>query len=133
MKKTYTINGKNYSQSPLVIGQLSNLLKELKGVTFTNFSPLGLISAFGETMPRLLACVLVPSEQTPKDVDIDALANELWETPTDTVLAVVTDFLEVTGPASLMAKVEEMIAKVVKGMKAAGPQDSAPASLEETP
>ncbi len=111
MKKSYTINGKKYHQQPLVIGQLARLLGELKGVKLVDLSPMGLISAFGEKLPRLLACVLIPEDQKVQEIDLDGLAAELWEVDIDTALEVAADFLSMASLASLLEKIEKMMAE----------------------
>lgn len=108
MKKTYTINAKLYHQQPLVIGQLARLLTELKGVRLVDLSPLGLISSFGEKLPRLLACVLLPDGKSPQEVELDALEKELFDVNLDQAMEVIADFLSMADLGSLLAKVAKM-------------------------
>lgn len=134
MTKTYDINGKKYTQQPLVIGQVARLLTELKGVAITDISPLGLIAALGEKLPGLFACVLVPAGVAPQDVEIDTLADELaYSVDTETALEVLADFLSMADLASLFARLTTMLAQAnqIKG-PATGAANSAPSSPEAT-
>jgi hypothetical protein len=128
MKKTYTINEKKYTQQPLVIGQLSRLLTELKEVKLIDLSPMGLISAFGERLPRLLACVLVPDGAGPREVDVDSLENELWSVDIDTAMEVIADFLSMASLASLSEKLAKMMPGKQPVVETTGPKPSAPPS-----
>jgi hypothetical protein len=132
MTKTYTIDNKTYTQQPLVIGQVARLLAELKGVAITDISPLGLIAALGEKLPRLMACVLVPHGVAPQEVDIDTLADELaYSVDTETALEVLADFLSMADLASLFARLTTMLAQANQTAgKQTGAANSAPSSPE---
>lgn len=134
MTKTYTIDNKTYTQQPLVIGQVARLLAELKGVAITDISPMGLIAALGEKLPRLMACVLVPEGMAAKDVAIDTLADDLaYSMETETALEVLADFLSMADLASLFARLTTMLAQAnqIKG-PATGAANSAPSSPAAT-
>ncbi len=132
--KTYTINGKTYTQSPLVIGQVGRLLSELRGVEISSFDPIYMISAFGGRLPRILACVLVPDGQTPDAVDVDSLAAELFSMSPATGLEVLDDFLDSADLESFFSHMTQIIAKIAPAQTpAAGSESSAPSSPAATP
>jgi hypothetical protein len=131
--KTYTINNTKYTQSPLVIGQVSRLLSELQGVTFASLAVMSLVAAFGEKLPRLLACVLIPEGQTPAQVKIDALSEQLFDAPIDTTLEVLADFLEMAALESISERIRQIVSKVTAKIEQSGQDPSAPNLPEATP
>jgi hypothetical protein len=107
--KTYTINGKSYTQSLLVIGQIPRLMELVVNLPIHS-NPLVMINTWGPKLPQVLACVLVPQGQTPDQVDCEALARELtWVVDIDTALVMVTDFLSLTGPTSLFRRLTDLL------------------------
>ncbi|MCX5875310.1 MAG: hypothetical protein NT087_03230 [Deltaproteobacteria bacterium] len=107
MKTTYPINAQQYHQ---------------------HLSPLGLISSFGEKLPRLLACVLLPDGKSPQEVELDGLEKELFEVSLDQAMEVIADFLSMTDLGSLLEKVAKMIAGALPPQT--GPKQSASPSPE---
>ena len=137
MKKTYIINDQTYTQQPLVIGQVSRLLTAVQGVVIPSFHPLHLLSSLGDRLPSLIACVLVPEGEPPSDATIDRLATEFtpWTLPADTLMEVVTDFLE-CNPTSTYKRFQATILALAPPTapdpKSTGAESSAPPSPEAT-
>jgi len=109
MRKEYTISGKQYYQQPLVIGQLSRLMTEMQGIRIAELTPMGLIMAVGDRLPRLMACVLIPDGATAREVNIDRLAEELFAADLDAALEVVADFLAMADLGSRLQQITAMM------------------------
>lgn len=134
MQKSYTINGKQYTQAPLVLGQLPPLLAALEGMPIGDISPMGLVATFGGSLPRLMACVLVPDGQHAGGVDHEALAAEFIAADLPTVLGVIEDFLALTDPSLILRRLIVLTRTMTSAINPGdGSERSAPVSLEETP
>jgi hypothetical protein len=109
MRKEYTISGIKYYQQSLVIGQLSRLMAEMQGIRIAEITPMGLIMAVGDRLPRLMACVLIPDGATAREVNIDRLAEELFGADLDAALEVVADFLAMADLGSRLQQITAMM------------------------
>lgn len=142
-KKKYEINGKTYTQGPLVLGQLMPLCELIEGVKIPEFTVQGIAKALGGDLPRALAIVLVPEDESPGERETDALAAEFFEhMGIDTALEVVADFLSFNPVSSILERVKLITASFsanLAGLKAMGmdpetgesldPSDNSSASL----
>lgn len=110
---TYTINGKTYSQKPLVLGQIKTLTALLKGMTFGDLSPFGVIATLGESLARCMALILIPEGSPVMGRDIDALESEFDEyVDIKTTAQVVRDFF-FCNPPSLLSDLFRDVAKKI--------------------
>lgn len=104
MGYSYTINGKNYTQKPLVLGQIIPLFSILQNKDFTDLSPLALLMTFGESLPRCIAIALVPEGEEISARDLDAMEREFANyLSIDTALQIITDFF-LCNPISLLSE-----------------------------
>jgi len=109
----YEINGKVYSQRPLVLGQVDPLVKLMETITITELNPMGLIRTLGEHMPRAMAIVLIPEGQKVRDKNIDELEAEFAnEMDVDTALEVAADFLSCNPVSSISQKIRQLVVKM---------------------
>lgn len=133
--KTYTVGPRNYTLSPLVIGQVSRLLSELKGVEIFAFDALSLATAFGSRLPKILACILVPEGDSPAKVDTTALAELLFEMPADVAMGVLDDFLSMVDLGSVSTRLTQILDKIAGNLPTAttGPETSVLSSPVATP
>ena len=143
---TYTIGDKNYTQRPLVLGQINQLVALTRGVIFPKDANVTvLISLLGNRLPKALAIVLLEDKPTVpadckdfnylRDRDIQALSDEIEFTVSpETSMQVVEDFFDCNPIASLSEKfagLGEKILKFKKTEKASSPP-SVSSSPEET-
>ena len=108
--KTYTVNGRTYTQRVLVLGQIRQLTEALGGVEIPAGSRLGDIAGIlGDRLPQCVAAVLQPEGISHKDKDLVAMAEEFAEhLDIETAGRVIDDFFAVT-PAATLA---EMIGRL---------------------
>lgn len=114
-EKKYDIGGKNYSQKPLVLGQLRQLLEILKGVALpANMDTLALVNAMSDRLPAALAVVLIPEGTSSlRDKDLDALAAEIeFAISPEQTLEVVEDFFDCNPLPSLLNKLGMAAGKI---------------------
>lgn len=106
----YEINGKKYSQRKLVLGQTELLMDRMQGLVITGFSAPALIQSLKGRLLPVLAVVLLPEGcERIKDRDLDVIEADLEETPLETLMEVVEDFLSCNQPSSLLARLDAMI------------------------
>lgn len=118
-RKDYEINGKTYSQAPIVPGQLKQiygLSAALQGVDWTDMTnAASLVAILGDRLPGFAAVVLKPEGVRLKDKDVDALTEEFEETlPLDTALEIVADFFTFNPIPSLVERLRGLIAMIPK-------------------
>lgn len=127
--KKYTINGKVYTQKPLVIGQADQMLELLQGVELTALTPISIIQAMGGRIPMAAAIVLTPEGIKIRDKDLNALEDEFAENlELETALEVAADFLSFNPLSSISGKAKMLMDGVwgmlPKNKKKAGSQSS---------
>lgn len=118
-QRKYNINGVIYIQRPLVLGQISQMVSVIEGLSFTSLEPLGILLALEDRITRAMAIVLTPEGTKIIDKDIDELADTLFECPFDTTLEVVADFFVCNPTASLLEKLAGTIRKVAETIREA--------------
>ena len=124
-QKTYTINGKEYYQKPLVIGQVMPLLDMLEGVEILELTVTGLLRALGNNLPVALAVVLYPTGVNLEDKDIESLSKEFRETlEVNVALEVIDDFLACNPLSSISARMRDVMFKLIEVAKGAGVTES---------
>jgi len=102
-KKKYEINGKKYTQGPLVLGQLMPLCELIEGVKIPDFTVVGIVAALGTKLSRAMALILVPEGCSAKDRDIDAMVSEFeGHMEIAATMEVVADFLSFNPISSLL-------------------------------
>jgi hypothetical protein len=111
--KSYNINGKTYTQKPLVIGQVADMKNLIAGIQIVDLSPLGIIQSLGDKLPMALAVVLIPEGAKVKNRDLLAIAEEMEENlDIDTALEMAADFLSFNPLSSISSKSRGLIDKV---------------------
>jgi hypothetical protein len=107
----YIINDKTYIQKPLVLGQIGILMKVAEGRVINDLSALGLIQAFGDILPKVMAVILIPEGSKVSARDLAALEEEFTnELEIDTALEVTADFLSCNPVSSLFTKLRKIVA-----------------------
>jgi len=111
---SYTIEGREFVQKPLVWGQVRQLLAVLKGVDLTEaVSPMDIISLIGDKMPDALAVVLTEKGGSVKDKDLTSLSEFLgFHIPVKMMVMVIEDFFECNPTAIYLEKIEKLIGKI---------------------
>ncbi|NPU84373.1 MAG: hypothetical protein HPY65_07775 [Syntrophaceae bacterium] len=102
----YLINDKTYVQTPLVLGQVRQLLEVLKDFRLPEeFTAPQLMELLGpDRLPAALAVVLTEEGKSPRDKDIAALAADLeFSITAEMALQVVNDFFACNPISSLLA------------------------------
>lgn len=131
---TYTIGGKTYRQTPLVWGQIEQLLGVIDGVQFSSLDPLAIIAALGNRISQAVAVVLIPEGETAasKTRDIRRLADELaFDLDPATLMEIVADFFGCNPIASLSGKLAETVTRIRESLPTSSPTASS-SSLEAT-
>lgn len=100
---TYEIGGKTYTQRPLVLGQIRQMIEALRDFTMpANATAADLALLLDDRLPHLMAIVLGVEGVSLRDKDVDALAEELRESvPVETAIRMVDDFFVCNPIASL--------------------------------
>ena len=127
----YEVGGQKFSQKALVLGQISQLLDVLKGLRLpTDMSPIGLVAALGDRLPKALAIALNPDGVAIKDKDLDAIAEQVsFEMDADLAIKVVDDFFDCNPLSSTLDRLTELIKRRRGGI---GSNGSASSSQKET-
>lgn len=130
---TYKIGGKKYTQKPLVLGQIRQLIKAIEGMVIPRgIDTPGLIVAFGDKLPLALAIALTPEGMSPKDKDIHSLAGELeFEISPEETVQAVEDFFDCNPILSFLERIGKMSDKVNKAMTGKTGSKSSPVSSPE--
>ena len=118
-EKPYEINGKNYTQRPLVLGQIMPLIDLMQGIELRDFSATGLIQSLGPNLPEVMAIVLIPEGTRLSQKDIPTLAEEFEEyLSIETALEVVEDFLSFNPVSSISARMTGVMIKMIEAATA---------------
>ena len=110
----YEIGDKILIQRPLVLGQLRQLLAVLDGITLpADLNTRSLVEALGDQLPRALAVVLTEQGKSPKDKDIDTLAEEIdYGMSLEQIVQAVEDFFVCNPLSSLLDKLTGAAGKI---------------------
>ncbi len=131
----YEINGKKYVQTPLVWGQVRQLMNLLKGLEIpTGAGAMELIDVIGEKLPQALAIVLTEEGTSVKNKDLTALASEFdFDIPLGIMIKVIEDFFECNPTASYLETVARLIGGITGQTSLETPlKKSESSSAEET-
>ena len=128
----YVIGGKTYIQTPLVLGQVRQLINLLEGITIPHdFNTLSLISAIGDKISLALAILLTEESKPLKDKNLEQLAKELeFEISTEMTIEVIEHFFDLNNIVYLSEKLGNIALRISKSMT--GSMNSASFSQEET-
>lgn len=111
----YSIGGKTYVMTPLVLGQMQQLIKLLSDIQIRGFDTIGIIAALGDRLHKALAIILTPEGQSIREKKIDEIAEELaFNMSFDLVIKVVEDFFVCTPIASFFQGVDRVMRKMVE-------------------
>jgi len=136
-QKKYEINGKSYTQRPLVLGQIMPLVELIDGIEFPELKALAIVRALGPVLPRALAIVLIPDDVDIADRDLEAMEREFFShMGFETALEVAEDFLSFNVASSVLKKLKALTSVVVKNLTETVQEisslDSSESSVEET-
>lgn len=134
----YTINGCNYQQKPLVLGQIAQLVPLLQGIRFTSFEAMAVVVALADKLPEVLAIVLRRENEPLKDKNLADYGADMAEADFATAMQVVVDFFTCNPLPSLLEQVSGVISTILETMTTTGstrqfasfPEET---SREETP
>lgn len=136
--KWYMIDGVEYYQKPLVLGQirqlyeLINLIEEIRDMT--DFSKM--LDVFGDRASLFMAVVLTPKGVHPRDKDIHLLAKKLEDIPIETALEVAEDFLSMQDIFSLMNRIGSLsnaAGGIMRGIASSTPSPTETSPGEKKP
>jgi hypothetical protein len=114
----YKIGEVEYRMKPLVLGQISRLMKLLEGVVLPEDSNvLSMVSALGDKLPMAFAIIFHIPNIPLKEKNLEAIANDLeFELSPEMTMEIVEDFFDCT-PISLLAeKMGKTIEKIGEKM-----------------
>ena len=115
---TYTIDGAQYIQRPLVLGQIEQLTELLMGVRFTPDSgAAGIVIALGSNLSRAMAVVLTPVGVKMRDKNLDQVQEAMQMADPETAIRVVEDFFDCNPVASLLTRITKAAESMVKGLE----------------
>ncbi len=107
-----TVDGREFVQRRLVLGQLEQLVERLQNVewpAFDNFNFAAICRAIGGDLPLALAIVLTEKGKKPQEKDIDALAEDLrFSLPLDEGLRAFKDFFTLNPTASIAESLRDL-------------------------
>lgn len=100
---SYEINGKTYIQRPLVLGQVKQLQAFLKDVELpAEMTVTSILVVLADKLPRAAAIILVDPAASPKDKNLDSLAEEMeFGLPLNMAMDIIRDFF-VCNPTALI-------------------------------
>lgn len=103
----YTIEGKIYTQSAMVLGQWRQLLNILKDVPVPADASAGQLAVIlGDRLPAAFAVVLNPEGVSLRDKDLRAIADDLeFSLSTETAIQVIEDFFVCNPLSSLLERI----------------------------
>lgn len=132
----YTIGGRHYTHRPLVLAQWEQLIELLKGTNIPLRSGvMGMITALGDKLPQALAVCLTEEGKSPKDKDVEALAQEIrYALTAEMAMEIIDDFFALNPLPLILEKLAGTI-QILGGMISAnsiGSRRSASSSPEET-
>lgn len=133
MEFKYEIGGKTYTQKPLVLGQIRQLMNLMKGIVIPHdIDTPGLVSLLGDKLPQTIAVVITPEDMRLKDKDVKTLATEIeFEISPEQAIQVVEDFFDCNPIVSLLERLRKTAGKISEKMKETGLNKSASSSPVE--
>jgi hypothetical protein len=110
----YTIGSKVYSQKPVVMGQINQLIEVLKGVNIpAEINVVDIITALGEKLPKAIAVVLHDPDIPLRSKDVNLLASDIeFELTPEQTMEIVEDFFECTPVSLILEKMGKTIEKI---------------------
>ena len=130
----YEIGGVIYTQRPLVLGQIRQLMNLMKGIIIPHdIDTMGLVSLLGDKLPQAVAIVITPEGMSLKDKDVKALTDEIeFEISPEMSMQVVEDFFTGNPIVSLLEKLNIAVGKIGEKMKQTGLKNSSAPLPEAT-
>jgi hypothetical protein len=130
----YMIGGRKYTQAPLVLGQVQQLialLRDEKTRIPANLAPWSVMELLGDKLSEGIAIVLTEDAKHLKDKDLDALATEIRFSirPAD-LFKVVEDFFDCNPIASDIKDIGEAIKRISEKIPPGSPMPSSPSATE---
>jgi len=130
----YDIGDKAYIQKPLVLGQIRQMIECLKGTTIQSFRPLEIFNQLKDRMPMLLAIVLTGEGKSPRDKNLEEMAEEFeFSINIGTAIEVIEDFFDCNPTASVMEKLEGMQIKIMSQISGLSKKSSSSSQEEISP
>lgn len=116
---TYTIGTKKYSQKPIVIGQVNQLIDLIKTAEFpTDPTPTSILITLGDKVPLAIAIVLHDPEKPLREKDYKEMAKDIeFDLTPEMALEVVSDFFDCNQISSLFDKIQETIKSIGSKIK----------------
>jgi len=116
--KEYKIGDKTYTQKPLVMGQVNQIINLLKDVNLpSDPTAINLITALGDKLPLAIAIVVHVPEVSLKDKNIKELAEDLsFKMEPEMALQVIEDFFDLTPISSLLERVGKTVERIAGKM-----------------
>ena len=108
----YEIAGKKYYQKPLVLGQVKQLARLLKDISFTGeaISAADVLELIGDKLPEALAIVLIPEGCRLSEKNIKEIAQELEESlDLETAAKIIEDFFCCNPISSFWKRIQNAI------------------------
>lgn len=107
-----TVDGREFEQRRLVLGQLEQLVERLQNVewpSFESFNFAAICKAIGGDLPVALAIVLTEKGKRPQDKNIDELAEDLrYSLPLEEGLRAFKDFFTLNPTASIAESLRDL-------------------------
>ena len=132
---SYEIDGKKYSQKPLVLGQVQQLiafLKDKQTMFPKNLTPWSVIEFLGDEICEGIAIVLREDGRHLKDKDVETLAKEIkFSIEPETMFKVIEDFFDCNPIASVIERLAGNINRIAEKM-GIGLKKPSPSSVKET-
>lgn len=112
--KSYDIGGKTFELRPLVFGQWQQLNRIMDGVDLpAELSMRNLVAAFADQLHLVLAVILTEKNRSPRDKNLDELAEQLaFNMPPEQVAEVVGDFFTQAPLASVFDLVTGVVERI---------------------
>jgi len=112
----YTIGDKTFIQKKLVMGQIDQLMTEVREIKFpARFTANEIKEALGDRLYTGLAIILVEEGKSPRREieEIQKFANELyWAMDPETIIGVIEDFFDCNPIASISERLSGAMSKV---------------------
>lgn len=117
--KKYEIEGKNYTQKKLVLGQYKQFIELFEGTLIPDeFDIPTLLYILKDKIHTAIAIALIPENISLRDKNVEELANELeFSLTEDTIFEVVSDFFDFNDLNLLVKKLNQLIDKVISKIK----------------
>ncbi|HOW54299.1 MAG TPA: hypothetical protein PLR60_06535 [Syntrophorhabdaceae bacterium] len=112
---TYVIDGETYTQRPLVLGQIGQIMGLVNGIEITESTTTGdIVALLDDRLPEAVAVILTPRGVKIKDKDLPAIADRFREhMDLQTAMEVVDNFLSLNPIASVLERLTGTMAAIM--------------------